>query len=68
MKPGVRFGPLLALATLAIDQASKLALLFVYDLPVREPVTLTLQFSKRDVEREELIEALQATLDDLRSR
>jgi signal peptidase II len=31
----------LALLTLVLDQASKLYLLFVYDLPVREPVRLT---------------------------
>jgi signal peptidase II len=41
MTPSARFGPLLALATLAVDQASKLALLFVYELPLKEPVTLT---------------------------
>jgi signal peptidase II len=35
-----RLGALLALATLALDQASKLYLLFGYDLPVREPLVL----------------------------
>ena len=35
-----RLGAILALATLALDQASKLYLLFGYDLPVREPVVL----------------------------
>jgi signal peptidase II len=35
-----RLGASLALATLAIDQATKLWLLFGYDLPLREPVTL----------------------------
>lgn len=33
-----RLGALVALATLALDQASKLYLLFGYDLPLREPV------------------------------
>jgi signal peptidase II len=33
-----RLGAILALATLALDQASKLYLLFGYDLPLREPV------------------------------
>ncbi len=36
----VRLGALLALVTLALDQASKLGLLFVYDLPLNEPLTL----------------------------
>jgi signal peptidase II len=36
-----RLGLLVVLATLALDQASKLGLLFVYDLPVREPVAVT---------------------------
>jgi signal peptidase II len=35
-----RLGVSVALATLAIDQATKLWLLFGYDLPLREPVTL----------------------------
>jgi signal peptidase II len=35
-----RLGALLAIVTLALDQASKLYLLFVYDLPVREPLVL----------------------------
>lgn len=35
-----RFGFALAAATLAADQASKLYLLFGYDLPVREPLAL----------------------------
>jgi len=35
-----RLGVLIALATLALDQASKLYLLFGYDLPVREPLVL----------------------------
>jgi signal peptidase II len=39
VSPG-RLGAGLALATVALDQASKLWLLFVHDLPVREPVTL----------------------------
>jgi signal peptidase II len=39
VSPG-RLGAGLALATVALDQASKLWLLFVYDLPLREPVTL----------------------------
>jgi signal peptidase II len=39
MKPA-RLGALIALATLALDQASKLYLLFGYDLPVREPLVL----------------------------
>ncbi|KMO29525.1 signal peptidase [Methylobacterium variabile] len=34
------FGALTALATLVLDQASKLGLLFLADLPVREPVVL----------------------------
>jgi signal peptidase II len=41
---GVTPAPLgfgLALLTLILDQASKLYFLFVYDLPVREPVRLT---------------------------
>jgi signal peptidase II len=33
-------GLLVALATLALDQASKLVLLFVYDLPLNEPLIL----------------------------
>jgi signal peptidase II len=40
MTSGARFGLMIALATLALDQASKLGLLFVYDLPVREPVVV----------------------------
>lgn len=44
--PAARFtaahlGFLVALATLALDQATKLYTLFVYDLPVKEPVALT---------------------------
>lgn len=35
-----RLGFVAALATLALDQASKLYLLFGYDLPVREPLQL----------------------------
>jgi signal peptidase II len=35
-----RIGLLAALVTLAADQASKLGLLFGYDLPMREPVVL----------------------------
>jgi signal peptidase II len=35
-----RLGALIALATLALDQASKLYLLFVYVLPIREPLVL----------------------------
>jgi signal peptidase II len=35
-----RLGFLIALITLVLDQASKLHLLFVYDLPVREPLVL----------------------------
>src|SRR5215203_2071915 len=35
-----RLGFWVALATLALDQASKLYLLFGYDLPVREPLVL----------------------------
>lgn len=35
-----RLGALLALLTLATDQASKLALLFGYDLPLKEPLVL----------------------------
>ncbi len=35
-----RLGGVVALATLVLDQASKLYLLFGYDLPVREPVAL----------------------------
>jgi signal peptidase II len=35
-----RLGWIVALVTLALDQASKLWLLFVFDLPVREPVRL----------------------------
>lgn len=35
-----RLGFLLALATLVLDQASKLGLLFGYDLPARGPLTL----------------------------
>jgi hypothetical protein len=34
--------------------------------PSGRPFTLTLQFRKRDVEKDELIDALQATLDELR--
>ncbi len=34
-------GALLALVTLALDQASKLFLLFAYDLPMRDPLVLT---------------------------
>lgn len=36
-----RIGFAVALLTLVLDQASKLYTLFVYDLPVREPVELT---------------------------
>jgi signal peptidase II len=36
-----RLGILVAFLTLALDQASKLGLLFGYDLPVREPLVLT---------------------------
>jgi signal peptidase II len=36
-----RLGFLVAAATLAADQATKLALLFAYDLPLREPLVLT---------------------------
>lgn len=36
-----RFGVLVAVATFAADQASKLWLLFGYDLPMREPVAVT---------------------------
>jgi signal peptidase II len=36
-----RIGFAAALATLVLDQATKLYALFVYDLPVREPVELT---------------------------
>lgn len=35
-----RLGAAVGLATVALDQASKLWLLFGYDLPLREPVTL----------------------------
>jgi signal peptidase II len=35
-----RFGAVLALTTLTLDQASKLYLLFGYDLPIREPLAL----------------------------
>ena len=35
-----RIGALLALATLALDQASKLYLLFGYELPLKEPLVL----------------------------
>ena len=35
-----RLGLLVALATLVLDQASKLGLLFAYELPVREPVAV----------------------------
>jgi signal peptidase II len=35
-----RFGALAALATLALDQATKLGALFGYDLPVHEPLSL----------------------------
>ena len=35
-----RLGIVIALSTLALDQASKLYLLFGYDLPVREPLAL----------------------------
>ena len=35
-----RFGCWVALATFALDQASKLYLLYGYDLPVREPLVL----------------------------
>jgi len=38
--PGTRLGLLVALATLVLDQASKLGLLFGYDLPVKEPVVV----------------------------
>jgi signal peptidase II len=40
MMATARLGFLIALTTLALDQASKLALLFVYDLPLKEPVVL----------------------------
>jgi signal peptidase II len=36
-----RIGFTLAAITFLLDQASKLYLLFVYDLPIKEPVTLT---------------------------
>ena len=39
MTPG-RFGVVLALVTLALDQASKLYLLFGYELPLKEPLVL----------------------------
>lgn len=39
MRP-LPFGLLVALVTLVLDQATKLGLLFVADLPVREPVVL----------------------------
>jgi signal peptidase II len=39
MRP-LPFGLLVALVTLALDQATKLGLLFLADLPVREPVVL----------------------------
>jgi signal peptidase II len=35
-----RFGTLIALATLVLDQASKLYLLFVYVLPIRDPLVV----------------------------
>jgi signal peptidase II len=35
-----RLGALTALATLVLDQASKLFLLFAYELPIREPLVL----------------------------
>jgi len=37
----IRIGVATALATLLVDQITKLQALFVYDLPVREPVRLT---------------------------
>ena len=37
----VRLGVLVALITLALDQASKLYLLFGYELPLKEPLVLT---------------------------
>ena len=45
-KPSASMAPaplgfVIALATLVLDQASKLYLLFVYQLPVREPLVLT---------------------------
>jgi signal peptidase II len=40
MTSSARFGLLIALATLALDQVSKLGLLFFYDLPVKEPVVV----------------------------
>lgn len=39
MRPA-RLGALVALVTLALDQASKLGALFGYDLPIREPLAL----------------------------
>lgn len=36
-----RLGAVVALLTLALDQASKLWLLFGYDLPLREPIAVT---------------------------
>lgn len=44
MKPdrprAARLGAIVAIVTLVLDQASKLWLLFVFDLPLREPVRL----------------------------
>jgi signal peptidase II len=40
MTPSARLGVWTALLTLALDQATKLSMLFGYDLPVREPLVL----------------------------
>ncbi|MGA0595353.1 signal peptidase II [Enterovirga sp. CN4-39] len=40
MSPAARLGYLAAVVTFVADQVSKLGLLFVYDLPMREPVAL----------------------------
>ena len=40
MSPAARLGYLAAIVTFVADQVSKLGLLFVYDLPMREPVAL----------------------------
>lgn len=40
MTSAPRLGALIALATLAADQASKLSLLYGYDLPAREPLEI----------------------------
>lgn len=44
MRPALKIGLVAALATLALDQASKLYLLFVYGLPAHYPVSLTSWF------------------------